>query len=729
MDKKIEDRTKKMKIALEYIIAIIVTMIIFIFVMQLWRADINVPFCYENDALYTGMNIKTIIDSGWYLTNNYVGVPSGLNMAGYTMAEGINFIIIKFISIFSDNYAFVMNTYYIFTYVLASISALFVFRQFKLRYVPSLLGAVLFSFMPYHFLRNVKHLFLSSYYMIPLIIMVILWVYTNDNIILYYDKENKRLKSNLKSYKSISSIIICLLIGSTGIYYAFFASFFLIILIILKKGDIRKLIVPIILIILICISVLINLIPSIIYQCTNGVNPEVATRSAIESEFYQMKITQLFMPLSSHGINILDRLIKKYSEFPIPNEGSEYLGIVGSIGCIMLFYKLLKKSKESLNENIIRILSKLNISAILLATVGGFGTIFALVISPQIRAYNRISIYIAFFSIFTVVILLNNIEEKYFKSEIKRIVFVIIAFIILLIGIYDQVPKTLIPNYDSIKEEYMSDELFVKSIEDKMPKNSMIFQMPYVPFPENPPVNNMGDYELFKGYLHSNNLKWSYGSFKGEQFDLWQREISNLPIEEMIEKIILKGFDGIYIDRAGFNDKSIEENIGNIVKSEPIISNDKRLVFYDISEYAKKLRNEYTNEEWNYKEYMINNPLILSWNGEFSNLEGTKDNNWRWCSNNGELDMNNTSDISRKIKLEMKIFTGYKQFSEFKINSELFEDNIQVNSDGQEISKTIIVPPGNHIIKFSSNAQPIINEADPRNLVFRVVDFKCSEEK
>lgn len=42
---------------------------------------------------------------------------------------------------------------------------------------------------------------------------------------------------------------------------------------------------------------------------------------------------------------------------------------------------------------------RVNLFAFLLGTVGGFGAVFSFVIRPQLRGLNRISVYIAFFSI------------------------------------------------------------------------------------------------------------------------------------------------------------------------------------------------------------------------------------------------------------------------------------------------------------------------------------------
>ena len=50
----------------------------------------------------------------------------------------------------------------------------------------------------------------------------------------------------------------------------------------------------------------------------------------------------------------------------------------------------------------------LNATALLYGTVGGFGTIFALFVSPQLRSLNRISVFIAFLSLAAVAACLDR---------------------------------------------------------------------------------------------------------------------------------------------------------------------------------------------------------------------------------------------------------------------------------------------------------------------------------
>ena len=52
-----------------------------------------------------------------------------------------------------------------------------------------------------------------------------------------------------------------------------------------------------------------------------------------------------------------------------------------------------------------------------------------------------------------------------------------------------------------------------------------VFQLPYMPFPDGGVVHRMTDYDLVRGYLHSDGLHWSFGAMSGRPED-WQAELA-----------------------------------------------------------------------------------------------------------------------------------------------------------------------------------------------------------
>jgi phosphoglycerol transferase len=562
--------------------------------MELWNADLDIPFRYTEDTLWNCMSIKGVIDNGWYLHNNFVGMPTGLDIHDFPSPDVFNFLLIKIISFFNSNYAFVMNFYFLLTFPLTTLAALFVFRNFHFSYAPSIVVSLLFTFLPYHFMRGEKHLFLASYFTIPLMVMVILWVFSDDNILFSHNKDKDSLKFEF-NFKSLACFVICLIVASTGIYYAFFACIFLIIagirVLIARKRKYSFLAVET-LITVIIIGVLINILPNIVYVYNHGMNAESLQRSPVEAEYYAMKIDQLILPVDGHRIEYMSDFKERYNEIaPFVNENtSSSLGIMGSIGFLLLISRLFWKTPQNHTMELSNNLTLLNLSAVLLATVGGFGYFIALIV-PGIRSYNRISIYIAFFSLFAVNMLLENLYQKYKEKNFQRYLYYGFLGLLLTIGVLDQTNKTFVPQYELIKSEYINDSEFINKVESSLPEYTMIFQLPYMSFPENLQFLKMGDYQLFRGYIHSKTLRWSYGTMKGREGDRWQRVVTSRPTDEFLKSLSTEGFQGVYVDREGYEDSGagIEAELKRLLDTEPIISANNRLAFYSMEEYNKKL--------------------------------------------------------------------------------------------------------------------------------------------
>ncbi|TET54037.1 MAG: hypothetical protein E3J54_02930 [Actinobacteria bacterium] len=588
--------------------------------MKLWRADLSIPFAFTNDSLFHSTVIKGIIDNGSWYFNAYLGMPTGLFLYDFPSAYSFYFLVIKAMSFFTSNYALVINIFFLFSFPLVTITALFVFRSFKVSYGPAIVGSILFAFLPYHFLRGQQHLYLSSYFMIPLVVLVALWIALDKPFI--FTKKNNKIKFDF-SFMTIASIAIIIITASTGIYYVFFAGFFFLVsgLIAYSKAkDFRPVFVSVFLIVIMFLGTLINVAPSLIYRYKQGKNKVVAVRSINESELYGLKITQMLLPVTGHRLDFFMKVKSKYNQaFVVSENDFSSLGIIGALGLIFLLARLFlvrsqkKETEKASSDNTLSALSLLNLSAILLATIGGFSSFFALVVSQQIRAYNRISIFIAFFALFAAVIII----DKFLLTQAKKRFFQPLSYFflltILLVGILDQTTGNFIPRYEFLKKEISSQSRFVKEIEKKVPNNAMILQLPYVPFPENPPVHLMTDYDHFAGgYLHSKNIRWSYGSMKGRSGDKWQKSISEKPVNELINNLSLSGFSGIYLDRFGYENTDLENELKTFLGTKPIESESKRLIFFDLKTYSNKLKKQLSKEDWKLKKDKALKPALLN---------------------------------------------------------------------------------------------------------------------
>jgi len=76
---------------------------ILFWVLRLWRADLRVPFAYEEDCLPILTWTKTMLDHGWWLTNPNLGAPGRLEMYDYPTNCNLHFLVLKALCLFTTD--------------------------------------------------------------------------------------------------------------------------------------------------------------------------------------------------------------------------------------------------------------------------------------------------------------------------------------------------------------------------------------------------------------------------------------------------------------------------------------------------------------------------------------------------------------------------------------------------------------------------------------------------
>lgn len=538
--------------------------------------------------------IKRIMQTGWTWENYRIGYPfedpnsifafSGLFLSNADTA--LMWIITRFV----DDVAIAANLFRISIIAIISLNSYIVFRAIKLNKISSVFGSVMFAFTPYIFFRIGFHTTLATAYFVPFSILLCVWAFDND------DKYLKLDRNFFKSHKNIATVIFTILIANNGIgYYPVFTCFFLCVVIICKIFSDKKIstVIPAIkTIVLIIFFFLLALLPYIIYSATNEV-PYSTERPLSDMELYALKISQMFIPLHSHNIYLIENIQIAYDNSMIhinENRGA-YLGIAGIIGFLLsLIVLMFSKKPKSEQDKVLFLMSRLSICGVLLGTWGGFNVLIGFVFN-MIRAYNRISIFISFICITVICIFLHRFVE-YIKNKKINIKIISTTCLIAFSGIclWDTLPPlgagdNAIIDYTST---YNSDKLFVQNIEEQLGENAAVFQLPYHPYPESGSNGGMVDYHHFIGFIHSDTLNWIYGTGKGGNIDQWYRTVANMPVPEMIDTICKAGFTGIYIDTRAFSSVELEYltmTIKEVTNSEPLISDNGNLMFYNLNPY------------------------------------------------------------------------------------------------------------------------------------------------
>jgi phosphoglycerol transferase len=573
-------------------------------IFKVRSADLGVPFTTTSDGMVYVTWAKGMLENGWYLHNPALGAPAGQDMHDYPVPDLLHLLSLKLLSLVYRDAGTTVNVFFLLGFPLAALTAFFALRRLQVSAVPAGVAALLYAFLPYHLLRSEKHLFLSAYYLVPLAVLVVLGLYRDARF--------------LHRPSAAGALVVCLLVGLAGVYYAFFTCFFLGVAAAAACCYRRK-VCPLlpagILIAVITGGVVASVSPTLIYHHQHGPNPEAVDRAPEGAELYGLKLTQLLLPVNRHRVEALAHARAVYSNSPatplITENEFATLGLAGAVGFLILVGRLLWRRPDTAPQ-LLDALAVLNVFAVLLATVGGFGSLFAFYVTPMIRAYNRVSVFLGFFALAAVALLLDALWRRFaVRSWPGRALGVACAAGLLGMCLLDQVPPGLFLTHVAREGQYRSEGAFVHQIEAAVPPGTMVFQLPYTPFPESPPPGRMFDYDHFRAYLHSHTLRWSYGAMRGRAGDRWQREVAGKPLPEMVEALTLAGFGGIYLDRLGFADDgtAVEAQLTRLLGVSPLVSGDGRLSFFSLSDYTRRLRQEFSDGEWQERRDTVVPPL------------------------------------------------------------------------------------------------------------------------
>lgn len=524
------------------------------------RPELDVPFIYGGDGFAYLWNIQRAIEGVWYFENERSGFPFGSNHLDYPTSDTGTYVVLKLLGLVLHSTIAVMNIYYLLGFSICAIASYLVARTMGVSKHFSVSTALIYSFSSFHFWR-LGHLFFTWYFVAPLFFYVGFRLFSNHLIF-----TNFKLSLKVKLLNAIALIAL----ASFGIYYALFGCIVLALCATTAayyQRSWKYLVEGVAALFFVIFGVLLNVIPSLIYILNSGENREGVNRFASESELYALKITQMLLPRADHRLDSFFEFANRYNgSFPLVTENvSASLGLIGSIGFLLLMVVLvfslspvcISSSNQSQHQNgyfklRLQVLAVLALSMVLLGTVGGGSSLFAMLISTSIRSWNRISIFIAFISVLAFMLCMDTLITKYIKPAYAWPLGTVLALMLLVVGIYDQTVRPCRACLSSNQSLAINDAAFIHAIESNLPPQSAIYQLPYMAFPESGSLNNLGSYDQARGLLHSAQLRWSFGGMRGRSGDWFYRKLALLPIVQQVTIIKAMGFSGIYLDRRGY---------------------------------------------------------------------------------------------------------------------------------------------------------------------------------
>lgn len=581
--------------------------------MRLWRAAWDEPWVRGGDADFYLMLARGLGENGSYLHNPNLGWPFGQHLADLPHgADNLHLLALRLFAVLTGGPASAVNLFFIATFAAVAFVSHLVLRRLGFSRIASAAGAFVYAFTPYHFLRGTGHLLLSGYELIPVGVLIALAMFDEPLPLL---RSAGRRGVDLRSRRTWLVVVAAIALASTGPYYFVFSMM----LICLAAGYHalngrvwRPLGSAAMIVAVSFVAFLVNVSPTLLNYLRHGANTAVAHRSPFETQLYGLKIYQMFVPREGHRIDVLQRGSTRVlgRNVVFHSESGQQLGLLAavSLGVILVIGigRLASRRSDavgdgrptgSANELLVGRLALFSIVCMLVGASGGFSFVLSAAGLREIRAWNRISVVIAWFAVIGLVMAMDRgsswLQRRWAsRPRLARLTPIALAALVVVIAFVDQGGKDT-PPYEAIHAQYTIDSTFFATVRDRLGAGAAVFNLPYQPFPEAPPRRGVGEFELAAGYIFQPSLNWSFGYMRGREPD-YPKVLETQPTTEWMTSIAAIGFTGIVVDRAGYTveEWGVEESEIAALAGPATVSADGRYSFFDLRAFAADVRTQ-----------------------------------------------------------------------------------------------------------------------------------------
>ena len=170
------------------------------------------------------------------------------------------------------------------------------------------------------------------------------------------------------------------------------------------------------------------------------------------------------------------------------------------------------------------------------------------------------------------------------QAGVAAVIFAVVLALVLAYGYWEQ-QGLFVPKYEEVQTMWYQDQAFMEEVEEVTEAEDVIFQLPYMKNFENGSVNNMWDYTQLRAPLHSDKLRFSYGAGYGTENDVWYRETSELPPDEMVAELRAQGVAGIYLNLDGYAVEDQQQTLADLMEAagcseDDVIEHESGMIYY-----------------------------------------------------------------------------------------------------------------------------------------------------
>ncbi|GAA1405593.1 hypothetical protein [Oerskovia paurometabola] len=533
-----------------------------VFYVFRWTLDtLRAPLGYGD--LLPAYAMSGMWSNGTPFGDNSLGFPHGMHLPYFPTGDLTQNLMTAGFSLLTENPFLPLNLVFVASFPLTAVAALWTLRIAGLRGPLAVVLAVGLTTIPYHWLR-VEHVYLATMYSAVLGVALALLVGSG--------RFSEALRT--RDYPAlIGTAAAAFVVGSSGIYYACFAILLVAFACLYRafRGDgwavVLRGALPAVTIMLVLAAVLL---PATLWTRANPALSAVAERAPVESVEYSgaLAFTMLPAPFTDFpGLGPLVRFVEEaYAQaYVIDTSGVLWNANSGSVlttllivftvvGALVVRRRSHARATPTPERRTVSLglVTTLMTGALLFFVPWGLNYLFALSISSQLRGWDRLVPVVL-----TLVVVAGAVVWRDMFPSVTRsgwIVALVCAAIVLLDSVTPY--RAVFDAWSSAGiTERDSGLSYAADLNEDLPGTCGVLQLPYVAYPEVPPVADLSAYGHLLPALTNPAKYWSFGAMKETPDSVWLEQLgADIDASELPE-LSEAGFCAVHVDWRGYSDE------------------------------------------------------------------------------------------------------------------------------------------------------------------------------
>jgi phosphoglycerol transferase len=496
----------------------------------------RVPVEYHSDALFVLGTMQGFSEfpAPWNLHVARLNAPFGADWNDYPHSEKLLYYLGGTLAhLFDPGVA--ANLFLLLGFAFNAVGFFWAARRLGSPPLRAFAGSLMYTFSTYMLFRGAPHVLLVYAGHVPILFYLCRWF------------QRGRLHDNR------ARLLTGLFVAASAFLNPYYFVFVLLMLALaatrlLVNRRIRDAALPGALLVVGILTFVANQANVMLYTRQHGENASIRPRLLTEQLRWGLRLPDMFMPIE-HPLKIWETFSQKNYWLPelIIENVSAFLGLVGCAGLLALVGVSLGRGMRRKSESVPSE-AWIALSAYLFGAVGGGALLLGALGVTWLRASNRYSIVI----LCAVLLWGGRVFTLRRRPWLGRILCLAMVAFTVHESRAAWWPKD---RRIAMTARVQADRAFARDLEAQLPRSTAVFQLPIMGFPESEKIVAMLDYEPFRPYLWSKNLRFSYGTHRGRPRENWQALCAHKPVPDMLGELLQKGFGAVLIHRAGYPDR------------------------------------------------------------------------------------------------------------------------------------------------------------------------------